>query len=245
MTLARTSLGDLLWGRVTLASATVLLALAGAAGADAPHWELLMGSASFIIIHTSVNAHRDRSIVRRLGLGYDLVQVTMIGILYDLGRLAADRFDLWTVDLYLPRWRWSLGLRRPFVHRRRVLARQLSVALVQGRHQPPVVDGAAGLHGTSFSRERPLLWYESSLALPSENAADSLPHAVNEELLHDYGVLSVYPLLDQVGNRCKGVLAVHVSPDADTSLRAVGALDSPEGRHRIHRACVEIHRHLP
>lgn len=241
MTGSRNGWGDVVWGKVALAIATAVLAVASAVGGDKRPWGWILGSAAFLIVHTAVNAARDQSIVRRLGRDYDRVQLRAVQVVADLGQLAADRFDLWMIDLYLPEWRWSIGRKRPFLHRERELRRQLSVSLVDARPQPPIVDLTVGPHGECFTSERPLMWFDDTQHDPSpDNTWPRYDPARNADLATVYGVLSLSPLTDQLGRTCIGVLAVHVEPERDTAVRALGALQSPEGRRRIHNACIDL-----
>lgn len=233
--------GDVVWGNVTLAIATVVLAIASGVGGAKRPWPWIVGSAAFILIHTAASAARDRSIVRRLGRDYDRVQRRAVQIVADLGQLAADRHDLWMVDIYLPEWRWSIGFRRPVVTRALALSRQLSVAIVDARPQPPSVDPAIGPHGECFSTQRPLVWLDEAIyGQTPDNVWSTYDAASNSELSAAYGVLAVAPLVDQLGKNCCGVLAVHVKPERETVVRALGAMQSDEGRRRMHNACIDL-----
>ena len=234
---------DLVFGRVSLALATAVLAIASAVGGDKRPWFWIIGSVTFIIVHTAVNAARDRSIVRRLGRDYDRVQRRAVQVVSDMGQLAADRFDLWMIDLYLPSWRRSFVSHWPFIERERVLSRQLSVSLIDARPQPPSVDLSTGPHGKCFKEAQPLLWFDQEVHGPSpgtHNAWGTFDEGTNAKLARVYGVLSVSPLVDQLGKHCVGVLAIHVEPERDMALKALGALQSPKGRLRINNACVDL-----
>ncbi len=231
----------LLWGKVTLALATVALAVAGVLGANRPPWLwVVIGTAAFIITHTIVTASRDSSIVRRLGRDYDRVQHCALQIVSDLGQLVGDQYDLWMIDLYLPDWRWRWSKSPPFLKREQQLSRQLSVSLVDARPQPPIVDLAEGPHGESFSTARMLIWFDSKLQVDPTNAWKRYDETTNAGLSQVYGVLVVAPLVDQLGKNCVGVLAVHVKPERNVVLKALGALRADEGQRRIHNACVEL-----
>lgn len=237
----RTGWSELLWGPVTLAIATVTLAIASAVGGSDRPWFWIVLSAGFIIVHTAVSAVRRQSIVRRLGRDYDRVQRRAVQVVADLGQLAADNFDLWMIDLYLPRWRFRVKKNWPFIARKRELSRQLSISLIDARPQPPTVDAVTGPHGQCFSVPVPLVWFnEEGHKQSIDNAWGSFDQQMNADLGKVYGVLSVSPLVDQLGKNCVGVLAIHVEPDAEKALRARGALRSAEGRRRINNACVEL-----
>ena len=239
--LDREAVADFVWGPITVSIATAVLAIASLAGGDDRQWAWVIGSASFIVIHAAVGHYREQSVARRLGRDYDRVQRRAVQIVADLAQLAADQFDLWMVDVYLPRRRVSLKRARPFIERPMTLERQLSVSLIDTRVQPPVVSASEGPHGLCFSSKRPLLWFdEPAGTISTDNSATSFLPAMNADLAAAYGALSVSPINDQLGKRCLGVLAVHVEPEADKALRALGALRSAEGRRRLTNACVEL-----
>lgn len=232
---------DLVFGKVTLAIATMVLAVAGLVGGRARPWPLIICMAGFIILHTAVNAARDRNIVRRLGREYDRVQRRAVQVVSDLGQIAGNQFGLWMVDLYLCESNWSLSLRRPFILRQRVLSRQLSVSLIDARHSPPSTDLQSGVHGMCFRESKPLLWVNEAVygTIPG-NAWNDMEPPTNEDLSKSYGVLNVSPLVDQLGKGCVGVLAIHVEPEGKVIHKALGTLRTPEGRLRINNACVEL-----
>lgn len=232
---------DLVWGPVTVSIAAAVLAIASAVGGDDRPWPWIIGSAGFIVVHTAVNAARDQSIVRRLGRDYDRVQRRAVQVVSDLGELAAAKYDLWMIDLYVPATLWRIKRTWPFFAKRLELRRQLSVSLVDARPQPPVVDISTGPHGECYSTSEPLIWFD-----PSEhghapgNRWDQYDGAANGRLAAVYGVLSITPVVDQLGKNCNGVLAVHVEPEREAAVQAIGVLQSHEGRRRLHNACVEL-----
>ncbi|MHB8288698.1 MAG: hypothetical protein ACYDEY_05595 [Acidimicrobiales bacterium] len=240
--MGRGGIGEIVWGKVSLALATVLLAVAGAIGGNRQPWIwVLIAAAVFIIVHTAARAARDNDIVRRLGRDYDRVQRRAVQIVSDLGQLAADRFDLWMIDLYLPHRRWRVSLSWPFLAVSDELLRQLSVSLIDARPQKPVLDPRTGPHGECFSQSQPLIWFdEGEHGHQPDNAWCRYDTTTNAELARVYGVLNVSPLVDQLGDNCIGVLAIHVAPERDAVVRALGALCSHEGRRRIHNACVDL-----
>lgn len=232
---------DVVWGPVTVAIAAAVLAIASAAAGDKRPWPWIIGSAGFIVIHTAVNAARNQNIVRRLGRDYDRVQRRAVQVVSDLGQLAAEKYDLWMVDLYVPAWRWSMQRKLPFFSRSRELRRELSISLVDARPQPPVVDVAVGPHGECFATSSPMVWFD-----PNQHGADptncwpQYGDEVNRKLAAVYGVLSLSPVVDQLGKNCNGVLAVHVQPERDIAVQAIGVLRSQEGLRRLHNACIEL-----
>lgn len=233
---------DLAFGKVTLATATMVLAVAGLVGGETRPWPWIIGSAGFVVLHTAVNAARDRNIVRRLGREYDRVQRRAVQVVSDLGQIAGNQFGLWMVDLYLCESNWSLSMRPPFILRQRVLSRQLSVSLIEARHPPPSTDLQSGVHGLCYREAKPLLWAnEAVYGETPDNAWTAMEPLTNDDLSESYGVLNVSPLIDQVGRECIGVLAIHVEPEREIIHKALGTLRTPEGRHRIKNACVELH----
>ena len=230
---------ELIFGRVTLAIATVVLAIA----CTVMSWVFIVGSAIFLIVHTVINSARDQNIVRRLGINYDRVQRSATQLISDLGHLS--RFDIWMVDIYLPARRWSLSGKPFFINRSRILSRQLSVSLIDSLHQPPSVGPSSGPYLQSFERAEPLLWFdrdrhrdhpvEASLAFYETAKSD-----LAKNLAKTYGMLGVFPLVDQLNKNCIGVLAVHVKPELDIALMALGVLQTEQGRYRINNACVEL-----
>ena len=233
---------ELVFGKVSLAVATAAIAVAGTVVDSKSSRIWIVGSCGlFAVISTAVIARRDRSIVRRLGREYDQVQGRGVQVIADLGQLVAGRYDLWMVDLYLPNIEWSIHYQWPFLTRKKVLSRQLTVSLVDRRPQPPSVESLSGPHWKSFSDAQPLVWINEIIQESSPNNAwDRFDEATNAQLALDYGVLSVFPLVDRLGKGCVGVLAVHVKPEPDTVLKAAGALHSDLGRREITDACADL-----
>lgn len=226
---------EFLFGKVTLAIATVLLAIA----CTVMLWPLIIGSAAFLIVHTIVNTAHDKNIVRRLGKNYDRVQRRVTQLLSDLGQLS--RFDIWMIDIYLPVWRWSFSQKPLFLNRNRVLSRQLSVSLIDSLHQPPLVDSSSGPYLQSFEETRPLFWFDKEQHEDHPAEASLAFYGMEKpDLRNTYGVLSVFPLVDQLNKNCTGILAIHVKPEQDTTLTALGVLQTEQGRYRISNACVEL-----
>ncbi len=237
-----------LWGPVPVSVATVVLTVSGFISGYRWMWVLVFICAVFFVLHAVMAAIRDKSMVRRLGRHYDDVQRRSVQVVSDLGRLTGRRFDLWMVDLYLPITHTRLTWYRPFLIRSQELSRQISVSLVDTRPQEPSLDAQVGPHGQCFTSAKPLIWFDETDLPPSQDVSQapidnlwrSLLPVENEELARRYGVLSVSPLVDQLGKNCVGVLAVHVAPERTKALHARGALWSQEGRQRIANACVDL-----
>lgn len=241
-----------LWGPVPVTVATVGLTATGIISSDEPMLFVVLPTGAFIILHAAMRAIKDKSMIRRLGRHYDHVQRRSVQVVSDLGRLTGNQFDLWMVDLYLPVTQASLAWRWPFLVRQQELSRQISVSLVDTRPQEPSLDSQVGPYGTCFTSAKPVIWFDETDLRPSddvlqpsvENLWRSLNPAENKKLSKVFGVLSVSPLVDQLGKNCVGVLAVHVAPERDKALHAHGALRSLEGRQRVTNACVDLNRLL-
>lgn len=141
---------------VTLGVGTVALTVAGLVDDGEWPWPVI-AIACFMIIHIFVNAVREASIVHRLGRNHDQVQRRAMQVISDLGQLATDQFGIWMVDLYLPEHAWSFTSNWPFIERRKLLSRQLSVSLIDARPQPTSIDPKLDPQGKSYTNTQPLL----------------------------------------------------------------------------------------
>ena len=61
---------------------------------------------------------------------------------------------------------------------------------------------------------------------------------------YSYGVISVNPVVDNLGQECRGLLVVHAKRDAEIVTKVLGALQQPEGKRRMAAACVDLHGYL-
>ena len=93
---------ELLWGRPIGALASVGLALA----AFGRGWAWIIACAIFFVLHATVGWMRERSIVARLGVNYRDVLRRTLHLIADLADLSAGGYDLWMIELYLPRYVW-------------------------------------------------------------------------------------------------------------------------------------------
>ena len=239
----RQSWTDLLFGNVSLTVWTVILAVFGALG-NGTGWRIwLIGiSAGFLVLQAVVNSSRDRDILRRLARDYDRVQRRGVQVIADLGELAGRQFDLWMLDLYLKKHKWSIQNTWPLIGRDQVLERALAVSLIDVRPQPTSVERSSGPLWTSFSASRTLLWFnKATYRSATENAWDQLDDATNADLAAEYGVLSICPVVDQLDKGCIGVLAIHVKSERDAIHKALATLNSDPARRRLKEACVELH----
>ena len=239
---------EFLFSKVTSAIATVLLAIA----CTVMLWPLIIGIATFLIVHTVVNAARDRNIVRRLGRNHDRVQRRATQLISDLGHLS--RFEIWRVDIYLPIRRWTLSSKPFFIKRNLVLSRQLSVSLNDTFPKPqpeysfgPFVEcfEEARRHGTA----KQLLWINQLLyGRYQVNMSTHTPIMLYPSTEFDptdvYGVLCVSPLVDELSKNCLGILAIHVKPELIDIVQSLGVLveaDSDAARRLIYSACHDVY----
>ena len=228
---------DFIFGRVAQVLATVALSITCAVKV----WIWVVVSAFFLIIHTVVNAARDRNIVRRLGKSYEQVQRRALQIISDLGRIS--HFDLWMVDIYLPLKQWTFVKRLPLFRRQKFLSRQLSVSLIDALHQTPslVSLSSSSPYVECFNEIRPLLLFDHQVhGSYAGNGSITFYEQADSDLYKIHGVLSIFPLVDQHKKHCVGVVAIHVKPEQDLSLKALGVLQSERGRYNINNACVDL-----
>lgn len=228
---------DFTFGRVTQVFATIALSVTCAVKV----WMWVFISALFLLIHTVINVARDRNIVRRLGKNYEQVQRRAVQIISDLGRIS--HFDLWIVDIYLLLNQWTFVRRLPLLKRQKCLSRQLSVSLIDALHQTPssVNLSSSSPYVECFNEIRPLLLYDHQVhGSYAGNGSIIMYEQADSDLYKVHGVLSIFPLVDQNKKHCVGVIAIHVKPEQDLSLKALGVLQSELGRYNINNACVDL-----
>ena len=126
------------------------------------------------------------------------------------------------------------------------LVRELSFALKDVREVPREVDGDNRLFGGSFrQRERRVWWDQNVVQIESEvNQWRELTMHENQELGNRYGAISINPIVDSLGNDCRGLLVVHVARDSEISTTAAGVFSQNEGQSRLSQACNDIHGYL-
>ena len=234
---------DLLLGRPTLVIATIGLTLVGLTGNSDRPWLWIFGLASFIVLHSVVNWLREKSISGRLGRSYEIVQRRVLRLISDLSNLTAREYDLWMVDLYLPRRSFALSVRRPLVVK---LVRELSLALTDVRTVPFEIRMDHKLFGQCFSQPHRGFWWDVNLAQPSSevNLWHEFEEMINDQLRKTYGAISVNPVVDNLGNKCCGLLVVHTERNSEVATKALGALTQSEGIRRLAGACEDIHSHI-
>ena len=234
---------DLLWSRPTSVAATVGLVIAGLVGNSDRPWIWILGFAIFAVTHEIVNFRRKRHISNRLGRKYEIVQRRMLRLISDLSELTAREFDLWVVDLYLPPSSFNPSARSRVVVK---LTRELSLALTDARAVPPDIESDHALFGRCFLEPCPGLWWDVDLKMSSsgENLWHKFPEEVNSQLQETYGVISVNPVVDDLGKGCRGLLVVHTKRDSEIATKALGVLAEPKGIRRLAEACHDIHREI-
>lgn len=173
---------------------------------------------------------------------YKAVLGRALGLLADLGNLTGGEFDLWVVDLYLPKSpysSWPPGRNRRLRLELRVTLTSASAELTEVAIEHPLI-------GSTFAECRPVLWWDGRLAPSTEdNYWSRLDRPANEELVaRDYGVISAHAVTDNVRADCRGVLVVHVEHDAEVVTKVLGALQQRRGKRTIERACQDISNHL-
>ena len=237
----------LLWSRPIRVAATVGLTVLSI-GEEFKPWVFLL--AGFIVLHEFVQYVRDsRSSLR----GNELVQRRIMRLIADLSELAGDKYHFWVTDIYVPKFlTGGIGDAMRIVqtkilgHDRRVVAlvRELSFALKDVREVPREVDGDNRLFGGSFrQRERRVWWDQNVVQIASDinNQWCELTMQDNQQLSGRYGAISINPIVDSLGNDCRGLLVVHVARDSEISTTAAGVFSQDQGQIRLSQACNDIH----
>ena len=233
------------WRRLSrpiVVGATVVLALLGVVGNPNRPWVWILAIACALVVALfEIMAWQEEiGTESLLGQNYEIVLSRVLNLISDLSDLTAREFDLWVVDLYLPRRvsAWFL--------RRRVCEFELSmhVTLTDVRPVPHRI-GLNHLFGGCFADGQPKLWWDIELAPSSvENCWQSLNGSDNNKMAKSYGVTSANPVVDNLGRECRGILVVHAKRDAEIVTKVLGVLQQPEGRRRMAAACLDIHGHL-
>lgn len=235
---------NFVWGPYTIAASTLLLTLLSFLDKNNRLWMwiLVILVAIFMFIHTVVGVLRAQDMVRRLGKRYDEIQRNAVQIIAGLGDLSGNHFGLWMVDLYLPSRHWYFMWRIPFIGCKWELSRQLAVSLTDISSEKPSCNLETSLHGQCFTSAEAINRYNKEYLSCLDNSNwRSFDETRNLELASKYGILSLSPIVDQLGRNCVGVLVVHVKPQEDKMRRAIGVLDSYRGQRLIHNACIALH----
>ena len=241
---------NFLWGEPTLVISsiilTVVLAIAGLRRPSDWPWVWIFTLFGFIVLHSIVGWVRKRSIFNRLGRNYEGILRRTLHLVSDLAELTGSRFDLWMVDLYLPRYSGNLSAHWPFVVERK-LVRALSVALTDVSKAPVTIDLDDELFGPCFLQSESRLWWDNDLAEPNgedQNQWHQLEQPVNSQLRTRFGAICIHPVVNGVGNDCRGLLVVHTISDPEIATKALSVLIQSRGRRRLAGAGEGIHAHL-
>ena len=183
----------------------------------------------------------DRS-ANPLGAKHDAVLGRALTLIADLAHLAGKEYDLWVVDLYLPKYAlfaWS----RSGVS---TLGLAVHLALTDSRTVPNQQQVDGSLVGAVFSERRPAHWWDEALAAPAD---ESWWQGLDEKARRtfrdeEYGAITAFPVLSSVGTDCCGVLVVHVKRDAEAVAKALSVLRQEEGKRRVAAACRDIFNQL-
>ena len=165
------------------------------------------------------------------------IQRRALRVIADLSSGTGARHDIWVVEIYLPRLSWPnfRGIRK--------LKRTLSLSLTDIQEVPAEIAlSDDGPLARCYKQRKRLLWADTrfnTIPLP----APPLPED-DKELRNIYGAVSINPLVDDTGHKCRGILLVHTKPDPEFVTTAVGILGASRGRRHIVDASHDIHGHL-
>ena len=216
--------------------ATAILGFLGVIGNPDQYWVWIV---AFLCAFSIVWREWRRS--DGLGTNYRNIVERVMRLIADLSTMTAGRFDLWVVDVYLPRSSIT------FLPPKRVCNLQLSlhVALKDVRKVPSKIESDHVLFRRCFNEHRSELWWDASFAPTSEeNLWELLDANDNDQIRTRYGVISVFPLIDNLGKNCCGLLVVHAARDAEIVTAVLGALKDAEGKRRVTGACYDIYNQL-
>ena len=247
-----------IWGRVTFTAATAALAILvsigdpskpwnweDAFGDDRP-WKWIFGLAGFLVLHSWISWRRELARVRRSTNDREVIQSTVLHLISDLSSLAGQRYDLWMIDLYLKRRIWSVSLRWPFV-RRNVLERDLSISLADVTKLAGTIELSDEFFGACIRNGESKSWWDPNIAqtaLDAENSMDQLTENRNVDLRRRCGVVKTWPIVDQQGRTCSGILAVHARRDSEVATKVLGALVGENADRFLSRTSEDIYNQL-
>ena len=167
------------------------------------------------------------------------IQRRALRVIADLSSGTGARHDLWVVDIYLPRFSW------PTSHGIRKLKRALSLSLTDVQDVPPEVAlSDDNPLARCYKHRRRLLWVDPRYNTVRSGAEAPSSPEDDQKLRDTYGAVSINPLVDDTGHKCRGILLVHTKPDPVLVTTAVGILDASRGRRHIDDASHDIHGHL-
>jgi len=203
-------------------------------------WILAIACALVVALFEIIASRQEARPESRLGQNYEMVLSRVLNLISDLSDLTAREFDLWVVDLYLPRPAFA-SFRRNHVSE---LELSMHVTLTDVRTVPNRIE-PCHFFGRCFADSQPKLWWDIRLEPSSgENSWQTLNGGDNNEMAESYGVVSVNPVIDNLGRECRGLLVVHAKRDREIVTKVLGVLQQPEGRRRVAAACLDIHGHL-
>ena len=202
-----------------------------------------------LVTHSTISWTRDRSNARRMNQQYASILERLLQLLSDLGDLTGQDHGLWRIEVYVQRSDFALSFSRPLL-RKQFMVPTLSLALKHAPLPSPSISLDHELFGACFRRLEPCLWWNEELApfgsrpdVPRNKATD-ISDDVNEDLRRRFGSISVNPIVDQLGARCRGLLVVHTPIDAAVVTKAVGALLQERAKRRVSNACRDLHSRL-
>ena len=223
--------------------ATVVLGLLGVIGNPNRPWVWAIAAvcAAVVVLIEFIRWRSEGTILNRLGRRYEDIVGSILRLIADLSDLTGRRFDLWVVDLYLPRRSFGV-FRRASVGN---LKRSMSIALTDVRPVPGELTLEHGVFGRCFIECRPKIWWDIRLVPSSdENDWHRLDEGENQDIRSWCGVVSANPVSNHLGTSCRGVLLIHAKDDAEIVTKVLSALLEPEGRRRVAAACRQIHSQL-
>ena len=229
-------------GFVTVAAGAIL-AFLGVIGNPENLWTWIAAIffLTVILVLEVVNHRREINKSHPLGMNYKHILRRTLNLIADLSNLTGREFDLWVVDLYLrPNSKTMWG--RTYAHK---LELSLHIALTDVGVVNSVIELKDNLFGRCFTDRRSELWWDVDLAPSSEeNSWVRLADGDNAQIRKEYGIMSVNPVVNDLGRDCLGLLVVHASRDAETVTKVLGTLRERKGKRQIAAACVDIHGFL-
>ena len=197
-------------------------------------WWVLTALGVLILISELFSTRMQRTNSNRM----QKIQRRALRVIADLSHSTGARHDLWVVDIYLPRLSWPTfkGIRK--------LKRALSLSLTDVQDVPSeVAISDDSPLARCYKQRKRLLWVDSRYGAAHSTAEAESPND-DEKLRGTYGAVSINPLVDDTGHKCRGILLVHTKPDPEFVTTAVGILGASRGRRHIDEASHDIHGHL-
>ena len=233
----------LLSARLVRVVATVGLTISVSLEDFAYQWVLVSSFSSIVIASEIVNALRERNTVRRPSRHYEIIQHRLIRLILDLADSAGGNLRIWGVDVYLRKRSITLRLRTPYTI---AFVREHTLTLADTSNFPAEVEEGHLLFGKCYSEATPHIWWNEELNQPvaSENLWSTLSAAENGAFSEHHGVISLNPIVDHLGRHCNGILVIHVQPDPEIAITALGVLARSAGKRRLAEACHDIHREM-